>query len=358
MKRLITLFIIFSALTHIKAQNPFQSIGKEVPVLTLSNGQYKEFHPNDSLRQIGSVIVNIRTGKIHALLSTTTPSGEVGKERIVVSRWFSVDPLAHLTPSISPYAGFNNNPIYFKDPDGNTGEAGIYKVTDPEEAKRLGVSVGETIVLVQSNLIFYGTEAKNVNLHNVTSNIEKKWNDANGTTQIKDDNGNIVEYKVRFKVEAIEDNVNTDDDGMKKVIEGNTSFRNNYVRVEKNKTVGINKSSFSLGYNSGAFLTKDDIEKSNTGPHEWGHGLGLKHVFGEIEGKIRIMTPTGTNNGVTVVDGQRQVTQSDIDQLNLGSLLQGKEVGENVNLGKGLLYGIRTKSGSYKSSESKPDPVE
>lgn len=100
------------------AQNPFQSIGKEVPVLTLSNGQYMEFHPNDSLRQIGSVIVNVRTGKIYSLLSTNTPSGEIGQERIVASRWFSVDPLAAKYPMLSPYSFCNNNPIKFVDFDG------------------------------------------------------------------------------------------------------------------------------------------------------------------------------------------------------------------------------------------------
>ncbi|QTY28391.1 RHS repeat-associated core domain-containing protein [Flavobacterium sp. CS20] len=33
------------------------------------------------------------------------------------SLWLSVDPLAHKFPNISPYAAFNNNPIYFVDPD-------------------------------------------------------------------------------------------------------------------------------------------------------------------------------------------------------------------------------------------------
>ncbi|WP_235183108.1 RHS repeat domain-containing protein [Schleiferia thermophila] len=36
----------------------------------------------------------------------------------VVSKWLSVDPLAHKLPSWSPYAGMKNNPIYFVDPDG------------------------------------------------------------------------------------------------------------------------------------------------------------------------------------------------------------------------------------------------
>ncbi|WP_217701078.1 hypothetical protein, partial [Hymenobacter sp. CRA2] len=43
-----------------QAQQPFERFGVQVKVLTLSNGRYPEFYPNDSLRRIGSVVYNTR----------------------------------------------------------------------------------------------------------------------------------------------------------------------------------------------------------------------------------------------------------------------------------------------------------
>jgi RHS repeat-associated protein len=42
-----------------------------------------------------------------------------------LGRWLSVDPLASKLPDQSPYAGFNNNPILFVDPDGMEGRVSI-----------------------------------------------------------------------------------------------------------------------------------------------------------------------------------------------------------------------------------------
>jgi len=39
-----------------------------------------------------------------------------------LARWMSLDPLMAKYPHQSPYAAFNNNPIYFADPTGLEGE--------------------------------------------------------------------------------------------------------------------------------------------------------------------------------------------------------------------------------------------
>jgi RHS repeat-associated protein len=44
-----------------------------------------------------------------------------------IGRWYSTDPLQIKYPNITPYAAFNDNPIYFKDPDGKDGIASITK---------------------------------------------------------------------------------------------------------------------------------------------------------------------------------------------------------------------------------------
>jgi RHS repeat-associated protein len=43
----------------------------------------------------------------------------------VVSKWLSVDPATAKYPHQSPYSAFNNNPIYFLDPDGKEGIASV-----------------------------------------------------------------------------------------------------------------------------------------------------------------------------------------------------------------------------------------
>lgn len=97
------------------AQNPYESIGKDVKVLTLSNGQFSEFHPNDSLRRVGSVIVNVRTKEIHQFIEQDTLYSEATLDPTIISRWYSLDPLMAKFPSISPYAFAGNSPIYLKD---------------------------------------------------------------------------------------------------------------------------------------------------------------------------------------------------------------------------------------------------
>jgi hypothetical protein len=111
--------VFFLAVFNIFAQeNPFESIGKQGKVLTLSNGKYKEIHSDDSLQQIGSVIVNLNTGKIHGFLEIDTLYSEATLDPTVVSRWYSLDPKAEKFASVSPYVSFNDNPIYYVDPDG------------------------------------------------------------------------------------------------------------------------------------------------------------------------------------------------------------------------------------------------
>jgi RHS repeat-associated protein len=45
-----------------------------------------------------------------------------------LGRWLSLDPMMLKYPYMSPYCGYNNNPIYFKDPSGAEGEEGNQSV--------------------------------------------------------------------------------------------------------------------------------------------------------------------------------------------------------------------------------------
>jgi hypothetical protein len=119
MKKLITfigLIILSFSVNGQKDFNPFESIGKEGKMLTLSNGKYMEVEMYDSLQRIGSVIINRNTGEIHELLPIDDTS-EFRYDPTTFSRWYSLDPVVKAHES--PYAGFSNNPIWFIDPNGS-----------------------------------------------------------------------------------------------------------------------------------------------------------------------------------------------------------------------------------------------
>lgn len=120
MKKTLFIILILVWAGNLFAQdiNPFESIGKKGKVLTLSNGKYPEVHPYDSLQRIGSVVVNMNTGLIVDFLQTDTLYSESTLDPTVISRWYSIDPLAMKYPSFSPYNFCANNPIIYVDGDG------------------------------------------------------------------------------------------------------------------------------------------------------------------------------------------------------------------------------------------------
>ncbi|CAG5083684.1 OmpA family protein [Parvicella tangerina] len=98
--------------------NPFKEIGKDVEVLTLSNGEYDEFFPNDTIRRIGTVMFNTVEMKIDCFVSEDVIKAEAMPEGYLVSRFLSRDPIAVNFPHYSPYQFAGNKPIAAIDLDG------------------------------------------------------------------------------------------------------------------------------------------------------------------------------------------------------------------------------------------------
>lgn len=154
MKKIITTSVLLSCTFLSSAQeiNPFESIGKEGKILTLSNGKYTEVHVNDSLQRIGSVIVNMNTGIIYELLDTDTLYSEATLDPTVISRFYSLDPASTKYPGDSPYMFAGNNPIFYIDEDGkwkvrfrnnNDHSAGIVIVAEPgDNLQTLSIQMG------------------------------------------------------------------------------------------------------------------------------------------------------------------------------------------------------------------------
>ncbi len=106
----------------IKPVNPFASIGQQPKgYLTLSKGYYDENFLNDTLRRIGSVVFNTVTNKVEHYIQRDEPKYSKQLERPKEdSRFLSIDPMASIYPSNSPYSALGCNPLVFIDETGET----------------------------------------------------------------------------------------------------------------------------------------------------------------------------------------------------------------------------------------------
>ena len=98
----------------------YESIGKKVEVLTLSNGQYQEIFPNDTLVRIGSVLFNTVTQEVVEFVEKSDADSYVAAD--VASRFLSVDPIGRQYPELTPYQFASNTPIQAIDLDGLEGQ--------------------------------------------------------------------------------------------------------------------------------------------------------------------------------------------------------------------------------------------
>ncbi|MCC6835528.1 MAG: hypothetical protein IT213_11100 [Cytophagales bacterium] len=152
-KLILIAILSFCALTG-SSQQPFAEYGYKVKVATLSKGKYVEFFDQDTLVQIGTVVMNRFTKQIVSFVTVDTAYSEATLQPELISRWISPDPLAEKYYSYSPYHFSGNNPIRYVDPtgmyfidyydqggnkigtDGNN-DGRVVVVTDNKEAKSI-----------------------------------------------------------------------------------------------------------------------------------------------------------------------------------------------------------------------------
>jgi RHS repeat-associated protein len=262
-----------------------------------------------------------------------------------LGRWLSIDPLATKFPNWSPYNAMNDNPMFFIDPDGQSGEPVIDKKN-------------KTITIYADFFLYGDIDEKTA--HTMISNAEKLWNDANGKVKI-----GSIEYSVHFVfTSTIAEEIDVDE------VADNKNFRNNYIKLEKDhKNLNCNHARGDvscvdgIGSNTGVWHVDDVLDGRTTPSHEIGHGFGLAHPDDDARGKGQppIMLPRGTlvdadytmspSEGKSTLTislteagrmivrnplnpNTRKVTQQDIDKLGLDKIEYDSQTG------KGKLGGL------------------
>jgi len=185
-----------------------------------------------------------------------------------IGRRWNIDPVTY--PWQSSYSTFNNNPIIYADPTGETGE--------------LVVDDKSKTVTLNATLHLYGSKATPEFAQKVQEQINNDINKGGA-------NGNGFDYLVGKEKYKFVSNVKVDviseqealkqvgifEEGGKMKFNGtlNTDYKNNYIRVED---LGADYAS-RMGYNNGIFNTKRDFNGTyGTATHEFLHSLGLTNL--------------------------------------------------------------------------------
>lgn len=153
----------------------------------------------------------------------------------------------------------------------------------------------EKKINVSARLFFYGNHASTELGQAICDEISLMYNDADAIVSLEDG-----EYSVFFDIKfAVVEGTDIVD-----LAKFNRDHRNNFIRIEEKNHAERSFMGFGLGDNVGHWLISDNLGKSTTAAHEFGHGLGLDHpkdVDLRGRGIPPIMAPRGT-----LVDAQYQ----------------------------------------------------
>ena len=183
----------------------------------------------------------------------------------------SLDPKSDYYPANSPYLAYNNNPIYFIDPNGADGT-----VTVDKENKSVQVEVNFYFDKSDPNLKrfaitedFTRQSDGKVFKSDVTKMHESGFESKNGE-KVKIDG---VEYSVNYKINFI--GLDNAEAVKNKLIEDKTANAFEYVenlQVNGKSVAGVwNPNTRTLG------LGNQKRDDGSTLTHEIGHGMGLPH---------------------------------------------------------------------------------
>jgi hypothetical protein len=182
--KLLIILLLLTTVAHSQTRQPFKNIGKQVKVVTLTNGEYDEFFDEDSIQRIGSALVNINTMKVVRMNLTKEEKRQLDNAKS--SRFLSVDPLTKQYPELTPYQFASNSPIFAIDRDGKEMWANNFifdiwmewKFGDPTGAKTFTKGVEEKVAVKTSNMSYHNdnvpknVQQRNDHINNVQANIK------------------------------------------------------------------------------------------------------------------------------------------------------------------------------------------
>lgn len=131
-----------------------------------------------------------------------------------------------------------------------------------------GFLVGEELH-VRANIYLYGSFANAELAHLIESEINQMWNQPLVVVPVEE---NYFKPKFLVRVSLFLEGTN-----IPEFISNNNSLENNFIRIEEKNIVERSMMGHGLGQNSGHWLITDELGKSTTAAHEFGHALGLPH---------------------------------------------------------------------------------
>jgi hypothetical protein len=123
-------------------------------------------------------------------------------------------------------------------------------------------------IRIVARLFLYGSEANPEVLTHILDEINMMWNEPEASINLFG-----LPLMVRFDIQGVV--VEIKDIPM--LISNNRDYSNNFIRIEAQNHLERSMMGLGLGDNSGHWLSTDQLGKSTTAAHEFGHGLGLPH---------------------------------------------------------------------------------
>jgi hypothetical protein len=296
LKLIIFIILISGSTTIISQEHPWEKYGFNPKIITLSKGKYQEFHDNDTIIEIGSVIFDRKNGKIIGIVEADTSTNcEIIKPSII-SRWISPDPHAENYLNWSPYNYVADNPIMLIDPDGRDWEKSVdengnvhYTVTVQvrNSANISQEEMNEKLAAIQESFssIFTGAGESGTS-YSFTLNIDYNNEDAESD-----------DFYIDF-VNEVKGLKNTSDEKAKGAAGGVDETGN----METNRILIL--------------ANRDADETGVTGAHELGHTGGLYHAsmgtdaFGYPVAEDNVMIPSDKKTGSVTSNQRDRINQT------------------------------------------------